>query len=343
MPNAAGSAGAAFAGAGGSAGGSTPAPGGSAGSAGAAPFVEPTLLSQTGLYTDTAKATLAPGVREFHPRYELWSDGAAKKRWVLLPPNATIDTSNMDFWAYPVGTKLWKEFTRNNAAGMPVRVETRLIHKYLDQNNKARWFMAAFVWNEAQTDAEVTTDGVPNARGTDHDVPSKKTCTDCHSNVLDKALGFSALQLSHDGAGVNLSTLIQENRLSAPPPGNIALPGTLEQQRALGYMHGNCGSCHNEFSQHAALGMEFWLKTSALGSVNETNTYLTTVGAETNSQDKPPNDLGVRIVPKMPEQSAVYQRVALIPPGDKAHMPQIATELTDMAGAEAIRVFIDSL
>ncbi len=44
--------------------------------------------------------------------------------WVYLPPGATIDTSNMDEWTFPVGTKFWKEFV---VAG--VLTETRLLHK----------------------------------------------------------------------------------------------------------------------------------------------------------------------------------------------------------------------
>ena len=60
-------------------------------------------------------------------------------------------------------------------------------------------------------------DGVMNAKGTSHDVPAKLKCWECHGNMKDRVLGFSALQLSHTGAGVTLDTLIAEARLSAPP------------------------------------------------------------------------------------------------------------------------------
>ena len=40
-------------------------------------------------------------------------DRAAKRRWIQLPEGATIDTSDMDYWQFPVGTKLWKEFVRD--------------------------------------------------------------------------------------------------------------------------------------------------------------------------------------------------------------------------------------
>src|SRR5688572_13616865 len=81
----------------------------------------PERLSASGLYSGPATESLAPDVRSFRPRFELWSDGASKRRFIWLPPGTQIETSDMDEWQFPVGTKLWKEFTRDG-----VRVETRL-------------------------------------------------------------------------------------------------------------------------------------------------------------------------------------------------------------------------
>ena len=39
------------------------------------------------------------------PAYELWSDGALKRRWIRLPPDGRIDTSDMDSWVFPIGTQ----------------------------------------------------------------------------------------------------------------------------------------------------------------------------------------------------------------------------------------------
>src|SRR5688500_13196261 len=75
--------------------------------------VLPARLSETGLFADVKAGTLAPGVRAFRLQFELWSDGAAKRRWVALPEGGRIDTSDMDAWRFPVGTRLWKEFTRD--------------------------------------------------------------------------------------------------------------------------------------------------------------------------------------------------------------------------------------
>lgn len=322
--------------------------GGAGGNGGTAEYAKPTKLSQTGLYADVSNGTLAPGVLEYRPKYELWSDSAVKRRWVYLPPCSKIDTTGtapgtersapMDFWRYPVGTKLWKEFSRDG-----VRVETRLIEKYVEYVNgspRERWFMSAFVWNEALSDADVTVDGVQNARGTMHDVPSQTVCADCHDNMYDRVLGFSAIQLSHTLPGVKLSDLVTSNQLTAAPAAPIVLPGTEAQQNVLGYLHANCGHCHNENSQHSALNMVLWLSTGSLGSLEATPTVATTRNQPAQGPEQPDDDL--RIVPGQPAQSELFQRLT-IPFGDDLHMPRVGTEMLDQPAITAIEAFITSL
>src|SRR5262249_35165170 len=72
----------------------------------------PVMLSATGLFADVQTDRLADDVAPYSPRFELWSDGATKRRWVYLPPGTRIDTSDMNAWQFPEGTKLWKEFTQ---------------------------------------------------------------------------------------------------------------------------------------------------------------------------------------------------------------------------------------
>ena len=70
-----------------------------------ASIVGPALLSETGLYSDFASRTVASGLFAFSPRFEFWADGAQKSRWLSLPPGTKIDTSRVDHWVFPVGTK----------------------------------------------------------------------------------------------------------------------------------------------------------------------------------------------------------------------------------------------
>ena len=54
----------------------------------------PRLLSQTGLYA--APGVVAARNLAYAPQYPLWTDGAAKRRWIRLPAGATIDAADPD-------------------------------------------------------------------------------------------------------------------------------------------------------------------------------------------------------------------------------------------------------
>ena len=65
------------------------------------------------------------GLRPYTPVYPLWADGLVKRRWLDLPAGKKIDTSDMDHWSFPVGTRFWKEFATPSGTVL----ETRLIEK----------------------------------------------------------------------------------------------------------------------------------------------------------------------------------------------------------------------
>lgn len=327
-----GEGGTAVGGAGGSSGaaGGTGADGGTGATGGA--VTTPELLSETGLYSDIASETLAAGVLEYQPAHELWSDGATKRRWVYFPEGAQIDTSDQgsvsgqDFWRYPVGTKAWKEFVRDDQ-----RIETRLMWKL----PSGEWFRMAYVWNTDGSDAVAAPEGMPNAFGTQHDVPDQETCADCHDMLQDNLLGVSALQLNHDRDGLTLSQLIADGRLTEPPTELPEAPGDATAKAALGYLHANCGNCHNPHSKHyvrANFGM--WLEADMLSSVETTRTYVSGVGVLSN--------LGVpRIAPGDPTGSAIIQRMTSDDPEQR--MPPVGTELQHQTGVELIESWISSL
>jgi mono/diheme cytochrome c family protein len=216
----------------------------------------PATLRDTGLYRDGPGLVVDPAHLAFSPQYPLWTDGALKRRWLSLPPNTSIDASRPNAWEFPIGTRLWKEFSVGRA------VETRYIERLTDGS----WRYASYIWNEAGTDATLAPingvralaiDGAPNNRYT---VPGEADCRACHEGAAAPVLGFSALQLSHDRdplaphadalSPVDLRQLVARGLvrnlpqalLDAPP--RIAASSPYERA-ALGYLHGNCGHCHN--------------------------------------------------------------------------------------------------
>ncbi len=74
----------------------------------------PGWLSQTGLYADIDGDVVTEAAIGFEPQFPLWTDGAKKRRWLLLPEGAQVDTSDPNAWVFPVGTQLFKEFTRDS-------------------------------------------------------------------------------------------------------------------------------------------------------------------------------------------------------------------------------------
>jgi mono/diheme cytochrome c family protein len=225
----------------------------------------PDRLQDTGLYAPGG--TIAAGLLEFSPQYPLWTDGASKRRWISLPAGSTIDASDPDAWKFPPGTRVWKEF----ASGRPV--ETRVIERGAD----GRWRFATYIWNEAGTEARLappegaTLENIAGMPGGRYRVPSREDCVACHEAAPARVLGFGALQLSADRdplaphatpapAGSLLPDLAARGWLSGLPAELLTTPPridgrTPEERAALGWLHGNCGHCHNDRGPLASLGL----------------------------------------------------------------------------------------
>ena len=188
------------------------------------------LLSTTGLYTNIATKTVDPRNRPWVPQYVLWSDGGAKERWIFLPPGTRIDTTDMDRWVFPVGTKIYKEFVFQGR-----RVETRIIEKVGGAATLDSWTFKAYQWRQDESDAvrvadAGVTNAAPTAFGTQHDIPSLQNCRSCHNRGGDGVLGFDVLQLSDDldplaiaagrpeGPDLTVQDLVNEGLLTRNPP-----------------------------------------------------------------------------------------------------------------------------
>jgi hypothetical protein len=238
----------------------------------------PRHLGDTGLHV--AGGVIHPDVLPFYPQYPLWSDGAVKRRWIWLPPGTSIDASQPDAWEFPRGTKLWKEFAHGRA------LETR----YLERGADGEWRFGSYVWNADGSDAllapaagiELPASQAPGARYT---IPAEADCRACHEGAPVPVLGFSALQLSPDrdplaphadrAAGLDLRELVARGLLRNLAPQLLARPpriaaATATERAALGYLHGNCGHCHNEEGPLSVLDMTLAQRVARPGAVLHT-------------------------------------------------------------------------
>ncbi len=313
-------------------------------------------LSCAGLYVDFGAKRVDPALRPYRPALELWSDGAAKQRYLLLPPGTTIDTSDIDEWVFPVGTRAWKELAVDGR-----RVETRLYEKAAS----GTWRHASFRWLDDGSDAIRTDDGARIARGgpdvPPYQIPTANECNDCHSGRKDRLLGVEAVSLGLPGAeGPTLATLVAEGRLSAPPATTmLALPedGTGAAASALGWMHVSCGPCHNRSSAATAEKSRVYtlvrasqlFATDAAPAVASLDAHVSTVGRASTFEI--PDGGGATfsmIAAGDPRASLVSylsgRRVGPTGnPNEKEQMPPIVTRLVDAKGHALLDAWITAL
>lgn len=267
-------------------------------------------LSGTGLYSDITSHRISPHVREYDVQYPLWSDGEMKRRWIQLPVGEKINSEDGNWWKLPVGTKLWKEFSYIRD-GKLKRIETRLT-----QNTSSGWEFKTYLWNEDDTEAKASNgelyfNYVHLGEGVYHHVPGNDHCLVCHNSKNDIApvIGFSALQLDHQKAGVKLQDLKNEGLLTHRLPDDISIKGaTPEGTKALGLMHGNCGHCHNPTTYEANLGL--LLNHDIYNTASETeNGVRTTVNQESRYSFPDAEVSFKRILPGNADGSVLYRRV----------------------------------
>ena len=310
-----------------------------AGSAAAtSPPEPPSRLSETGLYLETPSRTLAPGVIAFRPRYPLWTDGLEKERWILLPPGTSIDASDPGVWTFPLGTRLWKEFALGERP-----IETR----YLELAESG-WTFATYAWSTDGSDAILAPPrGIRGAAeiapGVRHDIPGRLDCTSCHHGQAQPVLGFGAVQLAAGRTEIGAPDLLElsarglvtglPSRLLRIPQSPARGPEPLEAA-ALGYLHGNCGHCHNSEGPLAPLGLDLRLEP---GEPPTGRAIATTLGRRTSTAPRSA-PAEHRVLGGDPRGSQLLQRVSSLDPF--ARMPPLGTRLVDATGVALLTAWV---
>lgn len=298
----------------------------------------PESLECTGLYTDLEDKTVSKAVREFAPAHVLWSDGAAKRRWIYLPKDETIDATDPDSWVFPEGTRVWKEFSLNGR-----RIETRLFQK-VESNH---WSKTTYAWNARETAATRSAGQDIMVGNQPYRIPSATECDECHSGRRDRVLGFEQALLGLPGAqGVSLAELVSEGLLdgfSGPTSYEIGADPNAVAANALGWLHANCGvSCHNDnpASKGNTRGMRLHLNPGLLDGrdVGEFPSVATTVDQDAATL----RWFGLkRVVAGSPEESLMYELVTQRAEGEQ--MPPLASRLVDEEFAPVLAQWIRSL
>lgn len=198
---------------------------------------------------------IAADVHAYAPEWELWTNGAAKDRHIRVPEGTRIEIGKSDHWIFPTGTTFFKTIAyrdRNTDTTRPI--ETRVIRR-----GKIEWEYASYKWDADGNDASLLNGSRPeyvavtNASGQsfEHAIPSRNNCLACHGRKSSFILGFEEVQLNHTPTGESINQLdrlaaanIFDQPLTAVNAARVTGKTDLER-RMRGYMHANCGVCHN--------------------------------------------------------------------------------------------------
>ena len=321
----------------------------------------PALLSQTGAFSDTQNLIPSAAMIPYAPVAPFWSDGAEKKRWLVIPNDGIADSDDEQIsfspdanWEFPIGTVLVKHFDMPVDARDP-QLTTRIETRFLVRGSDGDFFGFAYRWRDDQSDAELvhSSDTFPisqvNAAGDESQlqwtIPSRSECLQCHTFTSGGVLGVRTHQLNAtfhypltDRSDNQLRVLAHLGFLSpAPDEDDLAiLPKAVnphdESQpladRARSYIDTNCASCHRPRGVYANFDARF---TTPLDDMELINGHLV-IGHGIDGE-------GV-VRPGDPDRSIFLHRLTSLGP-DK--MPPIGKARIDERGIRLIREWIESV
>ncbi len=290
----------------------------------------PRKLSETGLFTDTAAQTPAPGVLPFEIAEPMWQDGATATRFVALPEGKSIKTTvsgKADKLNYKVEWPSDSVLART--ISLKKKIETQVLHF-----DGETWNGYSYRWNDANTDAELV--GVDGEEFTlDNKQPwrihGRAECARCHTNWSGFALGFQPDQLVSIGGKQPADVLDAvfmdrlKNHLVSSHDANADL-----ELRARSWLHANCAHCHR---RHGGGSVQLMV-----------NADLPTTETMMIYEKPVRGDFGIAdsavIYPGAPHRSILLDRIARVGSG---RMPMIGAREVDRGGLILLRNWILSL
>ncbi len=287
----------------------------------------------------------------------LFTDYAHKSRFVWMPEGTTAAYTKDEVVDFPAGAVLIKNFYypndfRDESKGRKI-METRLLIKHAD-----KWDALTYVWNDEQTDAELSIVGdnkkvsCINIHGEklnlDYSVPNKNQCKNCHNlNNVQVPIGPKVRYLNKDFKYADgtknqlekwtevgyLSGYKKEENLTNKIADAFDEKGATLEERAKSYLEVNCAHCHRRE-----------------GSANTTGLYLML-------SDKNPESWGVMkspvaagrasgdnlydIVPGKPDESILVYRMTENDP--EIRMPELGRSVQHKEAVELIRQWITAM
>lgn len=320
------------------------------------------------------------GVVPYDLNTPLFSDYAHKFRTVWMPAGTSAKYDAEGPFDFPVGTVLTKTFfyplpanaprdtkavartydsSRDFAAGSAGEAldlsKVRLIETRLLVRREHGWEAIPYVWNAAQTDAELarTGDVIPLELVDDKNeheaftyvVPNENQCAGCHvTNVKAKQiepLGPRARHINRDYAYIDgkenqLAHWTKLGYLSGLPTANVPRDADWHDAnapldaRARAYLDVNCSMCHSPSGPANTTALDL---RSAATDLRRLGLCKPPVAAGRGTGDRL-----FDIVPGKPDDSILLYRITSNEPG--VMMPEMGRNTTHKEGVELIREWI---
>ena len=305
----------------------------------------PKLLSQTGAFTDLKKLAPADALIPYTVNSPLWSDGAVKSRWIVVPTNTVIGFAANGEWTFPAGTVFVKHFdlpVDETSPNILHRLETRLLVRDAD----GTVYGASYKWRMDNSDADLVSVGtnedieVKTATGTRTQkwfYPGRQDCITCHTTISGGVLGVKTRQLNGDFKYPNgvtdnqLRTLnhlalfdvpLDEKKISRLPKlAAVTDSHASPNLRIRSYLDANCAMCHRPGGAGAFFDARF-------------DTPLAKQNLINGPVQNPLGITGAKIIaPGDTNKSVLFRRMSL---AGENQMPPIAKNVVD---ANAVAIF----
>jgi uncharacterized repeat protein (TIGR03806 family) len=315
----------------------------------------PESLSALHLFDgDLSRLVPARDVTRYQINSKSFCDYADSTYLMKVPHGATIRYTPDGPFEFPVGTVLAQTLSYSDADQNGARriVETRVLLRRDD-----KWIGLPYVWNEAQTDAQLELIGASieirrrlpdgQARQQTHIVPNFNDCKRCHRiGDIVTPIAVSARQLNcpstaaEGDAKGQLAAWRRSGVLQGLPSGKLPLlarwndpaSGTIDQ-RARAYLESNCAHCHNPRGAASNSGLQL---ASDVEKPSSIGVMKTPVAAGRGS-----GGLLFDILPGQPKASILLHRVRSVQAG--VMMPEFGRTQVDEEGALLLTEWIASM
>jgi len=315
----------------------------------------PRLLSEFGFFDDLAAQTPAERVVPFDLETPLFSDGALKHRFAYVPEGQAAAYDETEAFDFPVGSALIKTFSFPADFRAPEK-DVRIVETRVLLRNEKGWQAWAYLWNEAQTEAElkitgakvdiatVAADGQPLSFT--YSVPNKNQCKACHALSGEMVpLGPKARNLNGEfaypsGAENQLAHWSAAGILSGAPAAADA-PRAADwrdaaqplEARARTWLDVNCAHCHRAEGPASNSGLFL--------TSGETDRVKLGVGKRPVAAGKGSGGRLFDIAPGDPDGSILVYRVESTEPG--IMMPELGRHVADPEAVALLREWIAAM